>query len=130
MNSLREKDAWGRGLKRVREYSPEIFEQIKNDFIFQKNIGKFSEFETFNDYYKKIVETFYQIADFFQEFYKNIQSKESSNVAQYVVDRIKNSDAYDLFKNIEDYKCGEEIDINLARDLIKEVANGISEEKY
>ncbi len=129
LNKIREKDAWGRGVKRLKEFAPEALDEMREKFLEYKNNGKFRKFDNFDDYISSLVHIFDKISDFYIDYYKGEDQKEKNeDSATFVAERIKRSDVYDFFENIEEYRCGDKIDKQFIFNYIKTISNKVLSE--
>ena len=129
LNNLREKDAWGRGIKRLKEFAPEVLDEMRENFFEYKKNGKFEQFDSLDDFIKEVIAIFDKLLEFYSDYYKKTGKERAElNVASYVSEEIKNDNVYKFFINTDDYRCGDKIDQEFATNFIKKMADNISKE--
>lgn len=128
-----EKDAYERGLDRIKRYAPEVLEEMESKFTVHKQQGKLEDFDDFQDYYDYIVKVFLTMTAFMDEleFGQEDDDAKKRGIAKLLAGRIKSTPLINkFFAEQQTWKCGELLDESRMREVIKKVVRNVAEERY
>ncbi len=117
-NIEREKDAFARGMERLKKYRPDVLDKLEADFSAFKQVGKIPEFQTFLELYNDFNENNIKI-------YKTLEPEDSQDI---IYEKLKSINISDFFKKIETNKVGVKIDIKEVNEVIFDIASQIVKE--
>lgn len=118
-NLIKEKDAFVRGLERVKKFKPELLENLEQEFTKYKQAGQIPNFNSFLDLYN----------DFNAGSLKINETLDLEDDQTEIYTKLKDINISDFFSRIENNKVGVKIDTKEAGDIIFEMVNKIIEER-
>lgn len=121
---VKEKDAYQRGLERVKKYFPEVLKKIEKKFQGHKSEGKLENFSTFEELYKFLQDSI-NINRALAPI-PEMEDKEKQGKLEY--EALKKSGIEKFFSDIKDSRVDEQIDKEWIEDLIMKMAEKISNE--
>ncbi|MDD5043268.1 MAG: hypothetical protein PHD51_01205 [Patescibacteria group bacterium] len=116
-NLKKEKDAFTRGMGRVKKYYPDILDKLEAEFKNFKENNKIPAFNSFMDLYND-----------FSNVIKINEAMGSGENDDLKYRRLKAINITEFFKNIENNKVGVKIDTSEAENVILKVTNEIAGE--
>lgn len=125
-----EKDAWQRGLSRVKKYCSENLLSIEEKFQEYKKKGKFKEYNNFEDFFNHIVKIGLKITEFNDRVEDS--SKDNKKVKGKLIGKMIKEDNLTnrFFTQQDEWRTGEIVDKGTTEDFIKKVAKKVAKEKY
>ncbi len=121
---VKEKDAYQRGLERVKKYFPEVLGEMETKFQKYKQQGKLKEFSSFENLYN-FLHTSIDINRAINSVPKTDNQEEQDKLE---FQALKDRGIENFFKEIKESKVGEKIDKEFIEDFIMKMAEKISNE--
>ncbi len=121
---VKEKDAYQRGLERVKKYFPKVLGEMETKFQKYKQQGKLKEFSSFENLYN-FLHTSIDINRAINSVPKTDNQEEQDKLE---FQALKDRGIENFFKEIKESKVGEKIDKEFIEDFIMKMAEKISNE--
>lgn len=118
-NLKKEKDAFARGLERVKKFKLELIDELEFEFAKYKQAGKIPSFNSFVELYN----------DFNANNLRINETLQFSDSQEEIYTKLKGINISDFFQEIERNKIGVKIDTKGANEIIFDIVNQIIKEK-
>lgn len=128
-----ERDAYERGMRRVRDYAPKILEKLEIKFQMFKTQGKLQGFRNFDDFYRHMVRVSLRGSELHDSIgYGDAETEEDiKSKTSHLAELLKNDPiTREFFTKQENWRVGELINRDEIEDVVRMVSSKIAEEKY